>query len=143
MAVGYLNTAKEIIYDTEGDQTGLTAIHAILYRPDGTQVGPNDAVVGTDANGQIPMTEIGTTGIYKGTFTPNAVGTWVVVVSDPTATPPITNKAGTVEVLQYAQQDLAGTPYNPTTDSQHAIRAAVDNVAAAVNAPISRGRVLV
>lgn len=143
MAVAYLNTPKEIVYDTEGTQSGLTTLHAVLYRPDGTLVGPSDPVVGTDANGQIPLTEIGTTGVYKGTFTPNVQGTWVVVVSDPNANPIIDNKAGTVEVLQFSQQDLAGTAYNPTTDSQQAIRAAVDSVAAAVNAPTARGRVLV
>jgi len=143
MAVGYVGVPKDIIYDTEGTQSNLQTLHAVLYRPDGTQVGPNDAVVGTDANGQIPMTEIGTTGVYKGTFTPNVVGTWVVVVSDPNANPVIDNKAGTIVVLQYSQQDLAGAAYNPATDSQHAIRAAIDGVAATVNAPSARGRVIV
>jgi len=89
------------------------------------------------------MTEVGNTGIYKGAFTPTQVGTYVVVVSSVSSSPAIADKAGIVEVVNYNETDLAGAGFISATDSQEAIRNAIDTVAAAVNSPTSRGSVMV
>jgi len=127
-----INTPYEIVYDTDGTQTGLVDLRVDYYDP----ANVHDPLVNF-----VVLTEIGTTGIYKGAFTPTILGEWTLVAGSVASNPPIANKAGRIECVNYDETDMAGTTYNPVTDSQEAIRAAVDGVAASIAAS-SRGGLL-
>jgi len=131
---GYINTPVDLVYDTEGTQSGLTDLRFDIYDPTGAHNPLVDFVTGT---------EVGATGVYKATFTPTLEGSYIVIASSALSNPIIKDKAGVVEVKKHAQADVLGAGFLPTTDSLEQISNAVAAVAANQNAPSARGRVIV
>jgi len=129
---GVINKQFEVVYDTEGTQSGLVDLTISVYDPAGNNVPANDFV----------LTEVGTTGVYEGFFTPTAVGMHVLIANSISSSPLISDKAMAVEVLQYSQQDLAGAGFVTGTDSQEQLSLKLDQVLAAQNAPSARGRLI-
>jgi len=127
---GYVGKPFEIVYDTDGTQSGLTDLTAIWYDNTGVHNPVTDFVV---------LSEIGTSGIYKGTFTPTAEGTWILSASSASSNPAIANKAMNLKVKKYSEDETAGFGFVANTDSLAAISAKVDSVLAAQGAPSARG----
>lgn len=128
--VAYANEAFTITYDTEGTQTGLTDLRVDYYDPLDAHDPATDFVM---------LTEVGSTGVYKGSFTPTAVGNWTLIASSAVSNPPISDKAMSLDVLNHSEIDLAGAGFVSGTDSLEAISNAVAVVAASINAPSARG----
>lgn len=131
--VGYQNKPVDLVYDTEGTQSGLTDLRFDIYDP----TGAHDPLVNF-----VTATEIGATGVYKATFTPTMAGTYVVLASSALSNPAIVDKAGTVEVRLHDETAIAGAGFVTATDSLEAISNAIAGVAAAQGAPAARGRVI-
>jgi len=129
MREGYINVPFEVVYDTEGTQVGLTDLTVSVYDPANNNNPANDFI----------LTEIGTTGVYKGTFTPTVVGVHTIIVNSAASNPIIQDKASTVNVNQFGQSDLSGAGFISSTDSQEAISNKLDSVLAGINAPSARG----
>jgi len=127
-----INTPYEIVYDTDGTQTGLVDMRVDYYDPTNT----HDPLVDF-----VTLTEVGVTGVYKGAFTPTVVGEWTLIAGSAASNPPIANKAGRIECVLYDETDLTGVGFNTTTDSNTAIRNAVDGISATI-AATSRGGLL-
>jgi hypothetical protein len=66
-----VNNAATIVYQAPNKETGATVI-AEIYLPTGLK----DIINFPD----VTLTERGTTGVYVGTFTPDDVGEWVVLI---------------------------------------------------------------
>jgi len=130
-----VNTVYNIKYDTAATQSGLSDLRCDFYNPDQINFA-HDPLVDFAI-----LVELGTTGIYEGSFTPTTTGSWTLVVGSATANPPISGKTGRLEVESYIDSDRDGVTFDPTTDSQEAIRDAVDGVSANI-ASISRGGLL-
>jgi len=113
----------QLVYDTDGTQSGLTDLEFAVYKPDGT----------VDAGGPYAATELGTTGVYRAAYTPTNVGDHVAVASSATSSPAIANKAGTFRVEEFSPADLAGATYDPATDSQESLRDALTALGATAN----------
>jgi len=124
MAIGYINTPKDIIFDTAGTQVGITDLYFAYYDPAGNNTPSTDVL----------MKEVGTTGLYQGQFIPTSLGLWVVVISSVSAH--ISNKSGVVDV-QNTPVDLAGINYNSSTSSNTAISNAITNLTNLVSTPAS------
>lgn len=73
--------AIELVYQATKSQTGLTDVTMVIY--DETH-----ALDGTNFP-DVTMTELGSTGRYYGSFTPDAVGHWTVLVDSATKTGPV------------------------------------------------------
>jgi len=127
-----INTPYEIVYDTDGTQSGLVDLRVDYYNP----ANVHDPLVDF-----VTLTEVGTTGVYKGSFTPILTGQWTLIASSATSNPPITNKAGRIECVLYDETDLTGVGFSATTDSNTAIRNAVDGISATI-AATARGGLL-
>jgi len=127
-----INTVYEIVYDTDGTQTGLVDLRVDYYDPANAHDPLVDFVV---------LSEVGATGVYKGTVTPSALGEWTLIAGSASSNPPIANKAGRIECVRYDETDMAGATFDPLTDSNESIRNAVDGVAATI-AATSRGGLL-
>ena len=67
-----INEAIAVIYQTNNSKTGETVTMEIY-----DETGAKDAVNFPD----VTMTEIGTTGRYTGSFTPDAEGEWIIMIS--------------------------------------------------------------
>lgn len=106
--IWYKDKVMKVAYDTQGTQTGLTDLLATVYNPANTEI----------TGSPFTMTEIGTTGVYNASFTPDTVWEYTVLVSSALSSPAISNKAGTLQVLE----DIMGATYNAATDSLEAIR---------------------
>jgi len=132
--VGFQNAPVELVYDTEGTQSGLTDLRFDIYNPLGAHDPLVDFVIGT---------EVGATGVYKAPFTPTLAGTYIVIASSALSNPLIKDKAGTVDVRVHDEAAIAGAGFLTSTDSLEAISNAVAGVAAAQGAPSARGRVIV
>ena len=65
-----VNEAVPLSYQAPNKQTGLVGVVAEIFLPSGQKDSsfPN-----------VALTEMGTTGVYTGSFTPNAAGDWIVV----------------------------------------------------------------
>jgi len=126
----YVGKSFEIVYDTDGTQSGLTDLTVIWYDNLGAHNPATDFVV---------LSEIGTSGIYKGLFTPTAEGTWVLVAGSVTSNPIIEDKALNLKVKKYDEDDTAGFGFVSNTDSLSAISSKVDAVLSAQGAPSARG----
>jgi hypothetical protein len=71
-----VNTVREITYQAAGSTTGLTDVTMEIYDETGAKDGVNFP--------DVTMAEIGTTGRYKGSFTPDAEGKWRVMINSAT-----------------------------------------------------------
>jgi len=130
---GYQNKPVDLVYDTEGTQSGLTDLRFDIYDPNGVHDPLLDFVIAT---------EVGNTGVYKATFTPALTGTYVVIASSALSSPAIADKGGTVTVYAHDETATAGAGFVSATDSLEAISNAIAGVAAAQGAPTARGRVI-
>jgi len=131
---GYLNVPVDLVYDTEGTQSGLTDLRFDLYDPTGAHDPLVDFVIAS---------EVGATGVYKASFTPTVEGSYIVIASSSASSPSIQDKAGVVEVKKHSQSDVVGAGFVPATDSLESLSNAISAVAANQNAPSARGRVIV
>lgn len=68
-----VNTAHKIQYQAPNKETGLEDVAAKIYLPNGTQDLVNFP--------NLILTELGATGIYEDSFTPDVVGEWLVICS--------------------------------------------------------------
>lgn len=66
-----MGDAVPIVYQAPGAQSGLTGVVAEIILPSGAK----DLVNFPD----VSLTEVLTTGTYKGSFTPDVTGEWVVI----------------------------------------------------------------
>lgn len=123
----YLNEVYQLVYDTDGTQTGLTDLEFVVYLPNGT----------LDTAGPFAATELGSTGVYRAAYTPANAGDHVAVASSATSSPAITNKAGTFRVEEFSSSDIAGASFDPATDSLEATRDALTSLGAT-----AQGRVI-
>ncbi len=152
---GYVGELVDVAYDTEGTQSGLTDVVATIF-VQGNISGTPDFT--------ITLNEIGSTGVYRNTFTPTVSGTHIVIVNSLTSNPSIADKAGAYVIEDNSNKDvfdrivLAETNINANTDAElaiikgpgflsgtdslEALSNAIAGVASAVGAPTSRGRVL-
>lgn len=73
--------AIELVYQATKSQTGLTDVTMVIY--DETH-----ALDGTNFP-DVTMTELGSTGRYYGSFTPDTVGHWTVLVDSATKPGPV------------------------------------------------------
>jgi hypothetical protein len=65
-----VNDAIVVSYQAPNKQTGLTGVVAEIYLPSGQK----------DSNfPDVALTEVGATGVYKGSFTPDEVGEWIAL----------------------------------------------------------------
>jgi VCBS repeat-containing protein len=71
-----MGEAIEVTYQAKGATTGLTDVVMEIY----DESGAKDIVTFPD----VTMTEIGATGRYYGSFTPDAVGQWKVLIDSVT-----------------------------------------------------------
>jgi len=124
-----INDIFEVVFDSEGTQTGLLDLTISAYDPAATNIPANDFV----------LTEIGTTGVYTGNWTPTVTGVHVLIANSVASNPPIADKAMAVNVLAYAQADIVGIGFVSATDSNEALSNKLDSVLAAQNAPSARG----
>lgn len=164
--VGYIGSATEVVYDTEGTQSGLTDLTAKIFNPSNTSGTPDFSVV---------LTEIGATGIYRGSFTPTLAGSHVVCVGSVLSSPVIDDKGGRIFVAANSEADviaavssaetnlntaistaetniitntdneiaaIAGAGFNSATDSLEGIRNEIDSISTVVGTPGARGKVL-
>jgi peptidoglycan hydrolase CwlO-like protein len=67
-----INEAIEIGYQAPNAETGLAGVIAEIYLPNKAKDAENFP--------NVAMVEIGATGTYRGTFTPNAEGTWQLIL---------------------------------------------------------------
>jgi len=131
--IGYQNKPVDLVYDTEGTQSGLTDLRFDVFDP----AGNNDPLVDF-----VVATEVGNSGVYKATFTPASTGTYIVLASSATSSPVIDNKAGTVTVLAHDEGAIAGAGFVSATDSLEAMSNQLVNIANSQGAPSARGRVI-
>jgi len=124
-----INDVFEVVYDTEGTQSGLVDLTISAYDPTGTNVPANDFV----------LTEVGTTGVYTAPWTPTVTGVHVLIANSAASNPAIADKAMAIDVLSYAQADIVGAGFVSSTDSNEALSNKLDSVLAAQNAPSARG----
>lgn len=68
-----VNEAIDVVYQSNRAKTGLTDVTMEIY----DETGAKDIVNFPD----VVMTEVGTTGRYTGTFTPDAEGEWKVMIA--------------------------------------------------------------
>lgn len=116
----YVGEVFQLVYDTEGTQAGLTDLEFAVYLPSGV----------LDAGGPFTATELGATGVYRAAYTPAAAGDHVAVASSALSSPVIADKAGTFRAEANSSADLGGATFDPTTDSQEAIRNALTSLGA-------------
>lgn len=128
MAKGFVGEVSRLTYDTDGTQTGLTDLEFDVYLPNGT----------ADAGNPFAASEIASTGVYAANYTPTVKGDHILIASSATSSPVIANKAGMLQVEEHSSADLAGATFDPSTDSQEAIRDALTTLGAAS----ANGRVL-
>jgi len=124
-----INKIFEVVYDTEGTQSGLVDLTISAYDPAGNNVPASDFV----------LTEVGTTGVYTGVWTPTVTGVHVLIANSAASNPVIADKALAVTVLSYAQADILGVGFVSATDSNEALSLKLDSVLSAQNAPAARG----
>lgn len=72
-----INTLIEVTYQANGSQSGLTDVTMVIYDETHSLDGTNFP--------DVVMTEIGSTGRYYGSFTPDAEGKWNVLINSATA----------------------------------------------------------
>jgi len=80
--IAKVNSPVEITYKAKGDTSGLTDVTMVIYDEGHTLDGVNFP--------DVIMTELGSTGVYYGSFTPDAVGVWTVVIDSVTKSAPLT-----------------------------------------------------
>ena len=68
-----LNEAVNIVYQAPNSETGLTDVTMSIYDETGVLDGVNFP--------DVVMTEVGTTGKYRGTITPDAEGDWEIHIA--------------------------------------------------------------
>ena len=87
-----MGNAIEVTYQSTGQVTGLADVTMTIY----DETHSLDAVNFPD----VVMTEIGATGRYYGSFTPDVVGTWTVTVNSVTKPGPVVKQfqVGTADV---------------------------------------------
>lgn len=73
--------AIELVYQATKSQTGLTDVTMVIYDESHALDGVNFP--------DVVMTELGSTGRYYGSFTPDAVGHWTVLVDSATKSGPV------------------------------------------------------
>ncbi len=117
----YADEVYQLVYDTEGTQTGLTDLEFVVYLPNGA----------VDAGGPFAATELGSTGVYRAAYTPTVVGDHVAVASSAASSPAIADKAGTFRVEAHSPADIGGPGYDPATDSLEGLRDALTSMGAA------------
>lgn len=71
-----VNKAIEITYQAAGAQSGLSDVTMVIYDETHTLDGVNFP--------DVTMTEIGSTGRYYGSFTPDAEGEWTIMIDSAT-----------------------------------------------------------
>jgi len=129
----FQNKSADLVYDTEGTQSGVTDLRFDIYDP----AGAHDPLVDF-----VTATEVGNSGVYKASFTPTLVGTYVVLASSALSSPLIDNKAGTVTVRAHDENAIAGAGFVSATDSLEAMSNQLVTIAASQGAPSARGRVI-
>jgi len=90
--IAKVGSSVDVVYKATGDTTGLTDVKMKIFdethSPDPTNF-PD-----------VTMTEIGTTGIYWGSFTPDAAGPWAVKVDS------VTKKGPAIQSVVVTNHDL-------------------------------------
>jgi hypothetical protein len=82
----------DVVYQSEKAQTGLTVTMEIF-----DETHAKDVVNFPD----VTMSELGSSGRYVGSFTPDAVGTWIVMLADGS------NKGKIVRIYEVGTKDLS------------------------------------
>lgn len=67
------NEAIQVVYQAPNSETGIVDVTMVIYDETGALDGVNFP--------DVTMTEVGTTGKYRGTFTPDAQGEWETHIS--------------------------------------------------------------
>ncbi|QJT70988.1 hypothetical protein GR7B_00190 [Vibrio phage vB_VcorM_GR7B] len=83
-----------LIISVIADTTGLTDLEVIVTKPDGTDEATN-----------VSLTEVGSKKIYKGTYTPTAVGVYYLEIESPTETG-LDGKRKSLHVLEFDESDI-------------------------------------
>jgi hypothetical protein len=74
--IAKIGESVDITYQATKQTSGLTDVTMVIYDETRALDGVNFP--------DVTMTEIGSTGIYYGSFTPDAVGVWTVIANSPT-----------------------------------------------------------
>lgn len=83
MAQGIFKTGEaiDVTYQATKQQTGLTDVTMVIYDETRSLDGTNFP--------DVTMTEVGSTGRYYGSFTPDAEGAWTVLIDSATKSGPV------------------------------------------------------
>ena len=153
---GYVGDTVLIGYDTKGTQAGLTDVVTDIFLPNNNTATPDL---------QVTLTEVGATGIYRGTYTPTIAGVYRQVTNSVSSNPTIENVASSHYIgakdpadietdltalinaaetninnnIDAEAADIKGAGFGTATHSLVAIKNAVDAIAANVGAPQAMG----
>lgn len=109
---GYQGEAFTLAVDANA--TGLTDLDVKVIAPDDTET-------------TVSATEVGTSSIYKASFVPSQIGTYILEIVSPTDTT-INGKKALFRSTELSRKDLGGSGYDSALHSQKILSDKLDSV---------------
>lgn len=125
---GYVGESTIVAYDTEGTQSGLTDLIAEIFAPGNVSGTPDFTIT---------LAEVGSTGVYKSTFTPALAGAHIVIVNSASSSPVIADKAGSYVIEDNSNKDVLDAVTASQTAVTNAISTAETNIITNTDAEIA------